>query len=207
MRASGRHSMDLRFCYDSFAERQICRAEALGMSDIAQTAGLLIALQRHDARAFGFMVERRYRRLDPVVRALTRLGDAPVVVLGVAGLLSSSDAELHASGVLALVAVASSHLLVQLLKRTISRPRPRLPIGVAALIQPPDRFSFPSGHAAAALSLALAIAPAAGVLGVAILAVGFAVGISRCYLGVHYPGDVLAGWLVATAGFLLGVAL
>jgi undecaprenyl-diphosphatase len=91
--------------------------------------------------------------------------------------------------------------VVQLLKRTVSRARPRMPEGFAALVQPPDRFSFPSGHAASSLSVALALAlvlpgAAAGPL----LGLAAVVGMSRCYLGVHYPGDVLAGWTLALLG-------
>jgi undecaprenyl-diphosphatase len=62
----------------------------------------------------------------------------------------------------------------------------------------PDRFSFPSGHSAAALSVFLPLALATPVPGsFLILALGIAVGFSRCYLGVHYPGDVLADWTLA----------
>jgi undecaprenyl-diphosphatase len=49
-----------------------------------------------------------------------------------------------------------------------------------------------------------------GPLGVVVLALGLAVGVSRCYLGVHYPGDVLVGWSLATAtvaGVMAGFAL
>jgi undecaprenyl-diphosphatase len=76
-------------------------------------------------------------------------------------------------------------------------------VGVVSLIQAPDRFSFPSGHSAAALAVALALGtflplPAALLL----IAVGLLVGVSRSYLGVHYPGDVLAGWLLGMTGVL-----
>ena len=91
------------------------------------------------------------------------------------------------------------------MKRTIDRPRPRLPVGTALLLEPPDRFSFPSGHAAASLSVGL---PIAGALppevGGMVIAVALLVGLSRCYLGVHYPGDVLMGWLLAAGAVWLG---
>jgi undecaprenyl-diphosphatase len=44
---------------------------------------------------------------------------------------------------------------------------------------------------------------AGGAWGVVILAVGLGVGVSRCYLGVHYPGDVLVGWCLASVSFVV----
>lgn len=168
--------------------------------------GLMARLHEHDVRALGYLVRRRHRRLDGFMCRFTHVGDAPVVIGAALFLMALPFGQLRAAGIRAALALATSHLLVQVLKRTLSRPRPRLPVGVASLIQAPDRFSFPSGHAAAALSVTVAIATVAVMpIALLLLAIGLLVGVSRCYLGVHYPGDVLAGWLLGLVGVLLAV--
>ena len=165
---------------------------------------LLGRLLAHDDRAFSYLIGRRHPRLDSIMRHMTRLGD-PAVVIGISLVLLVMP-QARAAGLRAAIAVAVSHLLVQLLKRTISRPRPHLPVGVVSLIQAPDRFSFPSGHSAAALAVALAIATyLPGLPALAVIGLGLLVGVSRSYLGVHYPGDVLAGWLLAICGVLVAI--
>jgi undecaprenyl-diphosphatase len=92
-------------------------------------------------------------------------------------------------------ALAISHLAVQVLKRKVQRTRPpRVPV-----IPCPDRFSFPSGHATSSLSVALAIGLLAPPLAIPLAGLGVLVGWSRVVLGVHYPGDVLAGQAIAAA--------
>jgi undecaprenyl-diphosphatase len=93
--------------------------------------------------------------------------------------------------------LVASHLLVQLVKRTVNRPRPSLGETYAALVRAPDKFSFPSGHSAAAMSVAFAYAVTYPPLAVPLLTVATAVGLSRVALGVHYPGDVFVGQLMA----------
>jgi undecaprenyl-diphosphatase len=100
-----------------------------------------------------------------------------------------------------------SHLVVQLVKRTVSRPRPSLGDSSAALISAPDRFSFPSGHSAAAMSVAFAYALAYPSLAVPLFMLAMAVGLSRVALGVHYPGDVFVGQLMAVLTGAIVVAL
>jgi undecaprenyl-diphosphatase len=92
-----------------------------------------------------------------------------------------------------------SHLLVQLVKRTVGRGRPSLACNLSAAIREPDRFSFPSGHATASLAVALSYAMVFPLWAGPLLLLALVVGFSRVRLGVHYPSDVLAGQLIAIA--------
>ena len=144
--------------------------------------------------------------LAPAVRDLTALGSVSVlllVVLAVAGFLALARLWRH----LALVLGASigGVLLMMVLKRGFDRPRPT----VVPQLMVETTASFPSGHAmmSAIIYLTLGtlvaqlcprwrervyVMTVAGVLTVL-------VGLTRLYLGVHYPTDVLAGWSVGLA--------
>lgn len=93
----------------------------------------------------------------------------------------------------AAMALTISHLVVQALKRLVNRERP----DATPLIRCPDRFSFPSGHATAALAVALSYGLAWPALGPLFVSAAVVVGWSRVALGVHYPGDVLVGQAIA----------
>lgn len=102
----------------------------------------------------------------------------------------------------ALATLVLSHLLVQMVKRTVARPRPSRGAAGVSLAAEPDRFAFPSGHSAAAMSVALAYAVAHPSLAAPLLLLAALVGMSRVFLGVHYPGDVLVGQLLAALTYL-----
>ncbi len=125
---------------------------------------------------------------------MTHSGGTAASVLAV--LLPATDPALLNGAYRAGATLAVSHLAVQLLKRSLFRGRP------AGLHQPlvaiPDQFSFPSGHATAAMAVAVAWALTFPVLLVPLTLVAFAVGLSRVVLGVHFLGDVLAGQVIAT---------
>lgn len=164
-------------------------------------------LGRYDERVLIAFLTRRRHTADVFMRLVTKLGNASVIIpitLALAFGAIPGPAQLTSAGRMAAWSLAISHLLAQILKRLVGRRRPDLPAGLERLIVPEDRFSFPSGHATAGLSVALPVMlvlswPAATV----VLGLGALVGVSRCYLGVHYPGDVLVGWVLAT-GTVIG---
>jgi undecaprenyl-diphosphatase len=164
------------------------------------TAPLLVRLDAHDRALM------RRCAIPPAAPGASRAAWALVTHLGgttvsilAAGLPLLACCALQAASRSALTTLAVSHLLVQLAKRTIGRGRPSTACDLTAAIPEPDRFSFPSGHAAASLSVALAYAIAFPLWAGPLLLLALVVGFSRIRLGVHYPSDVLAGQAIAAA--------
>jgi undecaprenyl-diphosphatase len=82
----------------------------------------------------------------------------------------------------------------KLIKQSIKRPRPFQALaGIVNLIVPPDTFSFPSGHTAGAFVMTVLIGFYHPSLFFPLCLWASFVGLSRIYLCVHYPTDVLAG--------------
>ena len=100
-------------------------------------------------------------------------------------------------------AVIAASLLDNVLKHAFDRPRPPAQeAGLPTLVPTPHSASFPSGHAATAFAAAGAIAVLCPRMRWPALALAGAIGLSRVYLRVHFPLDVLAG---AALGGALGV--
>ena len=103
--------------------------------------------------------------------------------------------------------------VIVIAKTLVGRQRPPLPDAVMQV----DGFSFPSGHATGAAAIGLLGAwmlcrwvvrqwPAQVAVWAATIAMIGLIGFSRCYLGVHFVTDVLAGWLLG-AGWAGAVIL
>jgi undecaprenyl-diphosphatase len=130
---------------------------------------------------------------------LTHMGGvAASVVFAVVPLLAASG-RLRVAAIQVAWTLVLSLLVVQAIKRIVERTRPAEHALVRAHVHVPDRFSFPSGHAAAAMSFAYVYAATFHSLAWALLALAVLVGVSRVRLGTHYPGDVLLGQIIAIA--------
>lgn len=144
--------------------------------------------------------------LETVMRDITALGGVTVLgmlVASVVGILWFQSR--HRTAIFLLIAVAGGQLFSNVAKAIFDRPRPDLvPHGTMV-----TSASFPSGHSMMSaviwLTLAAMVArtePQRSVriylMSIAIL-ITLLVGVSRVYLGVHWPTDVLAGWAAGLA--------
>ncbi|MDO4870148.1 MAG: phosphatase PAP2 family protein [Bacillota bacterium] len=103
-------------------------------------------------------------------------------------------------------------ILNKIIKHLVQRPRPD---DIQFLINE-GGFSFPSGHSIASmffygLLLCLVLLEVKNktlkiILSVILIILTFGIGLSRIYLGVHYPTDVLAGWALGAAGISIVIA-
>jgi len=130
---------------------------------------------------------------------VTHLGDSWVVIVFALAPLLLAEPSRHVAAAQAGWALLISHLTVQVIKRNIVRARPTAGGQVNAWVAVPDRFSFPSGHSTAVMAVAFMHAASFPSLGWPMLGLAALVGLSRVRLGVHYPGDVVAGHLIAIA--------
>ncbi len=145
-----------------------------------------------------------------VARGITNLGSASVLALISLGTLGWLAVQ-RRWGALIIVAagIVTAQGFTTLLKLHFERVRPTL---VEQLVQE-STWSFPSGHAlmsamiylTVGVLVARAVVPRRGQFAIVATAfmVSFLIGLSRIYLGVHYPTDVIAGWSAGTAWAIL----
>lgn len=148
--------------------------------------------------------------------ALTQLGHggvdfglAAVVILAGWALGRS---HLVQAGLRAAVAVGAAGIAVQVIKHVACRARPDSPGAGAFFHHIPclgamwGLFSFPSGHAATAAALAVALGLRVPALRLPAAAGVIVVMVSRVYLGAHFPSDVLAGATLGAVAAVLAAA-
>ena len=144
--------------------------------------------------------------LDNIMVFITRLGDAGIIwiVLSIVLLLIPKTRK---SGAVMVVALVVDVLLCNIvLKNLVARTRPYdVNTGVHLLVAKLHDYSFPSGHTAASFASVTALYLAGEKkLWKFALVLACLIAISRLYLYVHYPTDVLGGILFGVISGYLG---
>ena len=176
------------------------------MIGIAAMAGALKGL---DTAIFKAMAMTRAHSADASIAVadfVTRLGDpgwrAGLMLIFLAGLIYR---RCWRSATVFVVTVGLSITGHSVAKEAFARSRPTLvpPLDYV------DTYAYPSGHAAGAMVILLLGAMLLGGRKIVIAAVllALAIGLSRIALGVHWPSDVLGGWLFGGGAALIGYAV
>lgn len=147
----------------------------------------------------------RTEMLDPVMQFITHLGDMAFIWIIFIVLLCAWK-RTRLMGVQAFTGLAVSFLINNvILKNVIARVRPYEAIqGLGILVDRQSDWSFPSGHSASSFVVATIIWFHNRKMGTAALALAGLIAVSRLYVGVHYPTDVLAG---TASGIVIGAGV
>jgi membrane-associated phospholipid phosphatase len=135
---------------------------------------------------------------ERAVARFSRLGEHAGVWLALgAAEWAASMGERRARWRRATGTVAFTYAANTALKLAIRRARPQLP-DLPPLTSTPTRYSFPSAHSSTSFAAALAYSRM-GLPTVPLYALAKSLALSRLYLGVHYPSDILAGALLGAS--------
>ncbi|CAM3846969.1 phosphatase PAP2 family protein [Alkalicoccus chagannorensis] len=170
-------------------------------------ATFLERLQRWDAALFRAVHQGlRSRVMDIFMPRLTHLGGPTFSALLMLAIAWYSARTVYDLFLPTLVALLVTQLLVTALKNIYARMRPYDRFAFVQLLAKPLKdYSFPSGHTAAAFTIAVSLSIQLPMYTAVLLPIALIVALTRVYIGVHYPFDCAAGASIG-AGSAAGIA-
>lgn len=145
--------------------------------------------------------------LTPIMKFITEFGNLGLIWL-IASIMLICFKKTRKVGFICLISLVVNFIINNLiLKNMVARIRPYEAVdGLQLLIEKQRDFSFPSGHAGSAFSVAVPMfAKLPKKFGIPTLVLAFLIAFSRLYVGVHYPSDVLVGMILGSVIGILAI--
>lgn len=168
-------------------------------------SSLAMFISKHEINLF-YTINQKLRNTwtDIFMKAVTQFGSTFFCIFISAVFLAVGNKSVRHTGIMLAVNLIVSQAVIQSLKRIVNRPRPYKTHGWVRVIKPPKcRYSFPSGHTCSAFMIAMTLSMFFPWLRPVLIGVASLVGISRIYLGCHYPTDVILGFVISFLVFTL----
>ncbi|MDD4367113.1 MAG: phosphatase PAP2 family protein [Eubacteriales bacterium] len=150
--------------------------------------------------------------LDTLMELITYMANWETIVI-ICLLLICFPQTRRKAGISVSIAALLSTLVKAVIKTAVARPRPE----ESFFLIEQSGFAYPSGHAMTGMAVYLLLfvltreyitdSRKKNLLSVIFVFVAFAVGISRVYLGVHFPTDVIGGWVLGAATVIVSLMI
>jgi len=175
-------------------------------SKVEQKMRILQTIHRADISAFTWFVKYKHREtVVKIARTVSITADGPLYVFAGCVFLYLQHWDLAK---LMALSFLLERICYKVFKRLFKRNRPPEAIpGFKSVVEPSDRFSFPSGHTSAAFMVTCIFTYFFPLIGLILIPWALCVGAARVVLGVHFPSDVFAGAAMGYGIFALFVTI
>ena len=144
--------------------------------------------------------------MDKLMVMITSLSDKGIIWI-VMGFILLAQKKYRKVGFILLMALLITSVIGEgILKNVIQRPRAFITYpDISIIINPPDSYSFPSGHTASSFTAAMLIGYYLKKWRYGAYILASLIAFSRLYLFVHYPTDIICGILLGTISALITI--
>ena len=167
------------------------------------------SLTLFDNTIYNFLISKRYYFLDTYFKTITKLGNTvPVLLIVIILLITLNKKDKILLGTSAVLSVVINTIV----KNIVKRPRPD---HLRLITQ--GGYSFPSGHAMISICVYGTLIYIINkniknkllktILTILLLIIIISIGLSRIYVGVHYPSDILGGYLLSLTIIIININL